>query len=78
MKKIKLDFMIVPSELIRKCYVPDRVRIRITDPKAIFLEGILGESGRKMVKSGCEFYFTRKLATRFIKWGIAVKIREGK
>ena len=69
-KKVKLQFCICPSEL-KKCYVPDPVRIKITDPGSIFLTGILGESGRKMIQKGCEFFFTKKLAEKLIKMGVA-------
>ena len=71
---VKLKFMIVPEELAKKCFVPNPVRVKIVDPEAIFLTGILGESGRKMVKAGLLFYFTKPLATRLIKKGIAVKV----
>ena len=78
MKRVKLSFMIVPSELENKCYVPNPVRVKIVDPEAIFLTGILGESGRKMVKAGLEFYFEKKLAMKLIKLGIADELkREG-
>lgn len=71
MKKVKLDFMVVPELLASKAYVPNPVRCRIIDPQAIFLTGILGESGRKLVKAGIEFYFTRLLAEKLISKGIA-------
>ena len=70
-RRIRLQFMVAPDELSTRCYVPDPVRVRIVDPEAIFLTGILGESGRKMVKSGLEFYFTRRLAEKLIRKGIA-------
>jgi hypothetical protein len=69
--KVSLDFMIVPSELSEKCYVPDPLTLRIIDPEAIFLTGILGESGRKMVKAGLLFYFKRELGLKLIEKGIA-------
>ena len=72
-KCIKLDFMICPDEM-KKCYVSNPVRIRIIDPKSIFLTGILGESGRKMIKQGCEFYFTARLANKLIKIGVAIRV----
>ena len=41
MKRVKLQFMIVPEELENKCYVPNAVKVKIVDPEAIFLTGIL-------------------------------------
>jgi hypothetical protein len=72
MRKIKLSFMVVPELLATKAYVEDPIRCKIIDPDAIFLTGILGESGRKLVKAGIEFYFNRKLAQKLISNGIAV------
>jgi len=74
MKKIKLNFMVVPQFLETHCEVPNRVKIKIVDPDAIFLTGILGESGRKMVKNGIPFYFTRELADKLIDKGIAERL----
>ena len=70
-KRVKLKFMIDPEHLTKYCYVPKAVRVRIIDPEAIFLTGILGESGRQMVKNGLCFYFTRDLAERLIHKEIA-------
>jgi len=75
MRKVKLDFLVCQDEL-DKCYVPNAVRIRIIDPDTIFLTGIFGESGRKMVKAGVEFYFTRRIAVKLISKGIAVEVRK--
>jgi len=72
--KIKLDFMICPDEMVKKCYVPNPIRIKIVEPKSIFITGILGESGKKMIENGCEFLFTKKLAYRLIKMGVAKKV----
>ena len=66
MNKIKLDFMVDPDFLKVKAYVPDAVKVKIIDPEAIFLTGILGESGRRLVKAGAPFYFTRRLALKLI------------
>lgn len=71
MRKVKLDFMVDPVFLMSQTRVPNAVRIQIVDPQAIFLSGILGESGRKLVKAGAPFYFTRKLADKLIEKGIA-------
>lgn len=73
-EKIKLDFMVAPEHLITRCEVPDPVRIVIVDPEAIFLTGLLGESGRKMVAEGLEFIFTRKLAEKLISKDIAKEV----
>jgi hypothetical protein len=75
-KLVKLDFMVVPEELSRRAIVPDAVRCRVVDPNAIFLTGILGDSGRKLVEGGIDFYFTRKLAERLILAGIAVESKK--
>ena len=72
--KVKLDFMLAPEELRDKCYVPDPVRIRVIDPDGIFLTGMLGESGRKMVEAGLEFLFTRRIAEKLIANKIAVSV----
>jgi len=69
---IELQFMVVPEKLRELAYVPDPVRCKVIDPEAIFLMGILGESGRELVKAGVEFYFARPLAERLILKGIAI------
>lgn len=74
MKKVELTFMVVPEFLKNHCVVKNPVKIKIIDPEAIFLTGILGESGRKMVKAGMPFYFKKSLANRLIAKGIAKKI----
>lgn len=70
---VELQFMVVPELLATLAYVPDPVRCKIVDAEAIFMTGILGESGRKLVKAGIEFYFTRPLAEKLIAKGIAVE-----
>lgn len=75
MKKVKLKFMVVPEQLAKMAYVPKAIKIRIIDADAIFLLGILGESGRKLVKHGIEFYFEGKLAKNLIKKGIAIEVK---
>ena len=67
--------MVVPDQLAELAYVPDPVRIKVIDPEAIFLTGLLGESGRKLVKAGVEFYFARELAEKLIEKGIAVEVK---
>ena len=73
-KKIKLKFMVVPEKLRELAYVPNAVRIKIIDAEAIFILGILGESGRELVKAGVEFYFEKELAEKLIKKKIAKRI----
>lgn len=74
MKKIRLDFMVDPEELAKLAYVPNPVKVKIIDPKAIFLTGILGESGRKLVEAGVSFYFEKTLAEKLIEKKIAERI----
>lgn len=72
--KIKLKFMVVPEQLSAMAFVPNAVRVRIIDPEAIFLMGILGESGRRLVEHGIEFYFEGSLAQKLIDKGIAIRV----
>lgn len=74
MEKVELQFMVVPELLAELAYVPNPVRIKIIDPEAIFLTGLLGESGRKLVAAGVEFYFTESLARKLIDKQIAVAV----
>lgn len=67
--------MVVPEQLASMAYVPNAIKVKIVDAEAIFLLGILGESGRKLVEHGIEFYFEGKLAKNLIKKGIAVKVK---
>jgi hypothetical protein len=76
MKRVKLQFMVDPDALLRHAYVPSPVRVRIVDPEAIFLTGLLGESGRRLVKAGAVFIFTRRLAHKLIQKGIAKQERK--
>jgi len=71
---VELEFMVVPEQLSTLAFVPNSVRCRVIDPEAIFLTGILGESGRRLVKAGIEFYFTQSLASKLIEKGIAEKV----
>lgn len=73
-ERVELQFMVVPEELARLAYVPDPVKVKIVDPEAIFLTGILGDSGRKLVQAGILFYFERLLAEKLIKRGIAEEV----
>ena len=75
MKLIKLKFMVVPEQLQRLAYVPNAVKIKVIDPEAIFLTGLLGESGRKLVKPGVEFYFEKSLAKKLIDKQIAIEVK---
>ena len=69
--KLQLDFMVDPEYLSSHCEVEDAVRIVFSDPEAVFITGILGESGRRMVLAGFPFIFKRTLAEKFIRLGIA-------
>lgn len=75
-KKTKLQFKVCPDYLRDNTYVPDPVTIVITDPDSIFITGILGESGRQMIKDGAPFIFTRKLAEKLISNGVAKEIEK--
>lgn len=75
MKKVKLQFMVVPELLASMAYVPNPVRVKIIDPEAIFLTGLLGESGKKLVKAGVEFYFEKELSIKLIEKKIAVEVK---
>ena len=75
---VALDFMVVPELLATLAYVPDPVRCKVVDADAIFLTGILGESGRRLVRAGIEFYFTRSLAEKLIRAGIAVEAQNAR
>ena len=75
-KKVKLKFMVDPEMLQQYAYVQNPIRIKIVDAEAIFLLGILGESGRKLVKMGIPFYFEKILANKLIQKGIAVEIKK--
>ncbi len=72
--KVQLEFMVVPEELAALAYVPNPVKIRIVNPRLIFLRGILGESGRKLVEAGISFYFEEELAEELIAAGIAEEV----
>ena len=74
-KGVKLDFMVVPELLSKLAYVPNKVRCKVIDPDAIFLTGILGDSGKKLVKAGIEFYFTQELARKLIDKEIAQEVQ---
>lgn len=74
-EKCKLKFMVDPDELKRLAYVPNAKRVRIVDPEAIFLMGILGESGRKLVEKGLTFYFEGSLADKLIEKKIAEEVK---
>ncbi len=67
--------MVVPEQLQSLAYVPNAVKIKIIDPEAIFLMGILGESGRKLVEAGIEFYFEGSLAKKLIEKQIAIEVK---
>jgi hypothetical protein len=71
MKKIDLKFMVVPSELEKYARVKNKVRIVIRNPYSKLLDGLLGESGRRLALNGIPFYFTKSIATKLIKSQVA-------
>ena len=73
MKKIKLQFMVYKLEDV--AYVPDPVLIRIIKPDNIFITGILGKSGIKLMERGVCFLFEKGLASELIKMGVAKEIK---
>lgn len=75
--RVRLQFMVDPQALADKAFVPDAVKVKIIDPEAIFLTGLLGESGRKLVSAGILFYFEGKLARNLIAKGIAEEVSDG-
>lgn len=76
MTKVRLQFMVDPKFLIDNTYIEDPILIKVIDPEMIFLTGILGESGKKLVLAGANFYFERELAKKLIAKGIAVEVKE--
>jgi len=74
MKKVKLDFMVVPEHLETFGHVPKKVRLRFIMPESIVLNRMLGDSGRKLVRAGAHFYFTKEIAKYFIDNKIAEKV----
>jgi hypothetical protein len=70
-KKTILQFKVCPNYLKNNTTVPDPVRIFITDPESIFITGILGESGRRMIADGAPFIFTKALAQKLIDNNVA-------
>ena len=62
----------MPEQLEKLAEVEDPIKIKITDPEAIFALGLLGDSGRELVRNGIEFYFTRRIAEKLINSDIAV------
>ena len=67
--------MVVPELLAKLAYVSNPTRVKIIDPEAIFLTGLLGESGKRLVKAGIEFYFEKDLANKLIEKKIAVEVK---
>lgn len=70
----ELQFKVDPDYLRDNTVVNDPVRIKIIDSESIFITGILGESGRRMIADGAPFIFTRILAEKLIKNGVAILI----
>ena len=73
MRKVKLQFMVYKLEEI--AYVPNPIKIKIIKPKNIFISGILGKSGIRLVERGICFLFEKKLAMELIKMGVAKEIK---
>lgn len=73
MTKTNLQFKVCPNFLRDNTTVENPVRIFISDPDSIFITGILGESGRRMISAGAPFIFTKALAEKLIGHGIATK-----
>ena len=74
MNRVQLQFKVCPDFLLKRTWIKDPVKVVIIDPEAIFLTGLLGESGRKMVKAGAPFYFTKRLAEKLIDKKIARRV----
>lgn len=76
MRKTVLQFKVCPDFLRDNTVVPDPVRIIITNPDSIFITGILGESGRRMIRDGAPFIFTKKLAKELIAHKVAKRCKD--
>lgn len=74
--KTELQFCVDPDYLRDSTFVHDPVKILIIQPESIFITGILGESGRRMIADGAPFIFTRELAEKLIKHGVAIPLFE--
>lgn len=74
MKKISLQFMVVPDALKKYAYVKNPVKVMIIKPKSSLLNKYLGQSGKKLAKLGVSFYFTRQLAKILISKKVAIEI----
>lgn len=70
----ELQFKVDPDYLRDNTVVVDPIRIKIIDAESIFITGILGESGRRMIADGAPFIFTRPLAEKLIKNGVAIAL----
>jgi len=71
MKKVKLQFMVYKLEEV--AYVPDPILIKIIKPDNIFITGILGKSGMKLMERGVRFLFEKELALELIRMGVAIE-----
>ena len=70
MGKVKLQFKVDPDWLRDQTEIDNPVRVRVIRPDLLFLTGLLGESGREMVKAGFPFIFEGTLAKELIEKGI--------
>jgi len=54
-------------------YVPNPILVKIVKPDNIFITGILGKSGIKLMERGVRFLFEKELALELIRMGVAEK-----
>jgi len=71
MRKVKLQFMVYKLEDV--AYVPNPILVKIVKPDNIFITGILGKSGIKLMERGVRFLFEKELALELIRMGVAEK-----
>ena len=71
---LELNYMVLPDDLKQKAFVRDAVLFQVTDPEHPVLNGILGESGKRLAKAGMRWLFNEKLAKILIDAKAAVKV----
>ena len=74
MKEVKLQFMVVPSELENYARVPNPVKVRVVDLEGMSQVGLFGESGKRLAHAGALFYFEESLAKSLIEKEIVEKV----
>lgn len=72
--KVKLQFMVDPDWLRDMTIIDHPIKVKVIRPDLLFLTGLLGESGREMVKAGFPFWFEGSLALELIDKGICKRI----